>query len=124
MRLTFGLVGAIAIVLAACGGGGGPAGGGAGSGAGGPADPNTVVIGAFVFEPRLLTVPVGTTVTWRNEHNLPHRVTSGTPDKKDQKFDGELKEKGGTFTFTFTEAGLYEYFCSIHPGMTASVDVD
>jgi plastocyanin len=37
---------------------------------------------------------------------------------------GVLFDKGGTFNFTFTEAGTYPYHCSIHPGMTSTVIVE
>ena len=124
MRRIVGALAALSIIAAACGGQAGPTGGTGGGSGGGAAEANTVAIGTFVFEPRLLTVKAGTTVSWRNDHTLPHTVTSGIPGSKDGKFHGELAEKTGTFQHTFTEAGLYEYFCSIHPGMTGTVDVE
>jgi len=77
-----------------------------------------VAITNFAFIPSIVTVAVGTTVTWTNEDSVAHTVTSTT-----QRFDsGDLKTKR-QFSFTFTTAGTYAYFCTIHPFMTASVIV-
>ena len=85
----------------------------------------TVTIKVFNFQPDPLEISAGDTVTWSNGDEILHTVTSGTREKPDGTFDGQLPEKGATFDFTFDEAGTYEYFCSRHPGegMTASVVV-
>lgn len=79
----------------------------------------TVSIQDFFFDSAELTVEPGTTVQWVNEGEAPHDATStdGGP-----LASGTL-QTGETFSFTFEEAGTYEYFCSIHPDMTASVTV-
>lgn len=74
--------------------------------------------GGFAFSPTTLTVPVGSTVTWRNTTSAPHTVTSD--DGK--TFDGMLST-GGTFTFMFTKPGTYAYHCNIHPFMKAMIIV-
>jgi plastocyanin len=78
-----------------------------------------VVIENFTFNPDVLTVPVGTEVTWENKDDIPHTVTSD--DKK--TFASSLLDTGDRFTYTFTEPGTFPYFCSVHPMMTAKVVV-
>jgi plastocyanin len=64
----------------------------------------------------------GTTVTWTNKDSTTHTVTSGTRPNKDGKFDGQLPG-GASFSFTFTDAGTYQYFCQIHSSMNATITV-
>ena len=85
-------------------------------------DEMTVSIQDFFFDPSQLTVAPGTTVTWVNEGEAPHTVTS--TDGKE--LDSATLQPGDTYTFTFKDddAGeTYAYHCSIHPQMTASVKV-
>ena len=85
-------------------------------------DEMTVSIQDFFFDPDQLTVAPGTTVTWVNEGEAPHTVTS--TDGKE--LDSATLQPGDTYSFTFKEddAGeTYAYQCTIHPEMTASVDV-
>jgi plastocyanin len=77
-----------------------------------------VNIDGFTFVPAELTVPVGTTVTWTNNHAASHTVTSDTG-----VFDSDTMVQRATFTFTFTEAGEFPYHCSFHSSMTATVVV-
>ncbi len=85
-----------------------------------PQNSTTVVIKGFAFSPAVLTVPVGTTVTWVNEDNVYHTVTSDVPG-------GALQspniQQGERWTFMFMEDGTYEYHCIPHPFMTAKVVV-
>ena len=73
----------------------------------------------FTFVPARLTVKAGTTVTWRNEDDIPHTVTSAS-----QRFKSKALDTDDSFSFTFTEPGTYEYFCSLHPRMTATIVVE
>jgi LPXTG-motif cell wall-anchored protein len=85
-------------------------------------DEMTVSIQDFFFDPDQLTVAPGTTVTWVNEGEAPHTVTS--TDGKE--LDSATLQPGDAYSFTFKEddAGeTYAYQCTIHPEMTASVDV-
>ena len=75
--------------------------------------------GLFGFSPKTLTVPVGTTVTWKNTTQVAHTVTSDNG----ASFDSGIVPAGGTFTFTFTKAGSYAYHCDIHPYMKATIIV-
>ena len=83
------------------------------------AEDATAKIDNFTFVPARLTVKAGTTVTWRNEDDIPHTVTSVT-----QLFKSRALDTDDSFSFTFTESGTYEYFCSLHPRMTATVVVE
>ena len=77
-----------------------------------------VTIDNFSFNPKEITVARGTIVTWTNRDDVPHTVTS-----TQQKFRSKALDTGDQFSFTFTEAGTYPYFCSVHPMMTAKVIV-
>jgi plastocyanin len=79
-----------------------------------------VKIDNFSFGPMTLTVPAGTTVTWINRDDIPHAVVS-TDDPK--AFKSKVLDTDEKFSFTFTKAGTYPYFCSVHPKMTAKVIV-
>ena len=79
-----------------------------------------VKIDNFSFGPATLTVPVGTTVTWINRDDIPHTVVSSDDPKA---FKSKVLDTDDKFSFTFTKAGTYPYFCSIHPKMTGKVIV-
>jgi len=79
-----------------------------------------VAIDNFSFTPATLTVTVGTTVTWTNRDDIPHTVVS-TDDPK--TFKSRVLDTDEKFSFTFTKAGTFPYFCSIHPKMTGKVIV-
>ena len=80
------------------------------------------------FDPNPLQVSVGSTVTWTNNDSQPHTVTSGSNGQPDNKFNSSpnftpLLNPGQTFSFTFTQAGDYPYFCMLHPNMVGTVSV-
>ena len=78
-----------------------------------------VKIDNFTFEPRKLTIKAGTTVTWKNEDDIPHTVASATKAFKSKALDTD-----DSFSFTFATPGTYEYFCSLHPHMTGTIVVE
>jgi len=80
------------------------------------AETTEVKIDNFSFGPGTLTVPVGTTVTWTNRDDIPHTVVS-----TDGVFKSKVLDTDEKFSFTFSKAGAYPYFCSIHPKMTGKV---
>jgi len=80
--------------------------------------PNEVWIDDLAFEPFNITVSVGATVTWTNNDEVSHTVTSD-----DMSFESEVLTNGETFQFTFTEAGQYFYHCALHPEMHGVVTV-
>ena len=75
-------------------------------------------IKGFKFVPTLLTVPVGTTVTWTNGDEEAHTVTA-----TDRAYTSTGLEAKETYTHRFTTPGTYTYFCALHPHMTATVVV-
>ena len=79
-----------------------------------------VKVDNFSFSPATLTVAVGTTVTWTNQDDIPHTVVS-TDDPR--VFRSKVLDTDEKFTYTFTKAGSFAYFCSIHPKMTGTVVV-
>jgi len=83
-----------------------------------PAKSAEVKIDNFSFGPATFTVPVGSTVTWTNHDDIPHTVVS-----TDKVFKSKVLDTDEKFSFTFSKAGTYPYFCSIHPKMTGTVVV-
>jgi plastocyanin len=79
-----------------------------------------VVIDNFTFGPATVTVAAGTRVTWVNHDDVPHTVTSKA---KPRLFDSGALDTDGRFAFVFTALGTYDYFCAVHPHMTAKVIV-
>lgn len=80
-----------------------------------------VDISNFAYSPKELTVKVGTTVKWTNKDSVAHTVTksAGESDGPDSPSLGQ----GDSYEFKYTKAGTYEYFCTPHPQMTATVTV-
>jgi plastocyanin len=124
--LGVGLLGTIAIL--ACASPAGP--------------PKAMTIKDFAFNPATVDVTKGTTVTWTNADTVPHTVTTGiapptfpplpsgaspTPFPSLVSGDGRVNsgriEPTRTFSFTFNEAGTYNYFCAVHPAMLATITV-
>lgn len=92
----------------------------------------------------LLRITTGTMVTWTNSGTLPHTVTacvSSNSQFSSAVTDGSCPSggnasglsnfdsgsggvaHGSTFSFTFTVAGNYSYYCSIHPWMKGTIIV-
>jgi plastocyanin len=83
-----------------------------------PGDSNLIRIRDNSFDPPVLSVAVGRVVAWRHEGSNPHTVTSGSPTMSPgTMFDSGTLRNGDGFTFTFSEAGNYPYFCKIHGAM-------
>ena len=94
-----------------------------------------IKISYLAFMPPSITVKAGTTVTWENDEDITHTVTSGnytgvdattglrSGQKSNGLFNAALKGKGDTFSYTFTKPGIYHYYCDIHYGMNATVTV-
>jgi plastocyanin len=78
-----------------------------------------IKIDNFSFGPQTVTVTSGTHVTWVNQDDIPHTVVSD--DKT--TFKSHALDTDEKFSFTFSKPGTYNYFCSIHPKMTAKVVV-
>jgi plastocyanin len=78
----------------------------------------SITIDNFSFTPREITVAPGTTITWVNHDDVPHTVVS-----TNQKFRSKALDTDDQFSFVFTDAGTYDYFCSVHPMMTGKIIV-
>jgi plastocyanin len=95
--------------------------------------PAAVTIRTFAFRPTPLEIKAGTKVTWTNEDQIHHTVTSGTRTydaqglakdiSKTTGFDLQLDGKGSKASFTFAKPGTIAYLCTIHPGMDTEVIV-
>lgn len=83
-----------------------------------PVAGNAVSIDNFAFVPATLTVPAGSTVTWTNHDEEPHTVAAS-----DGSFHSPGMGSQGTYSHTFPTAGKFDYVCSIHPFMHATVVV-
>jgi len=86
--------------------------------AAGTANSATVNIDNFAFAPATLTVTAGTTVTWKNDDDSPHRIGD-----KNGTFKSAALDTDDTFSHTFTAPGEYAYICTIHPYMAGKIIV-
>jgi plastocyanin len=84
----------------------------------GPAE-NEVWMQNNAFDPETLNISKGTTVKWINKDDADHTVTSS-----DGFFDSKTVAGGDTFQHTFDSTGIYDYVCTIHSGMSGTVNVD
>ena len=91
---------------------------------GGSLGANEVWMQGMAFNPAAKTISVGTTITWTNKDNTTHTATSGVPGAPDGIFNSGNLNNGGTFSFKFTTAGTFKYYCIIHGAMmTATMTV-
>ena len=86
-----------------------------------PADPNSISIKGFAFNPSKLTIKKGTKVTWTNNDDARHDITptGGANDFVASK----LLSQGESYEFTFNTVGTYTYKCSPHPYMKGTIEV-
>lgn len=72
------------------------------------------------YSPRDITVVLGvnSTVTW-----VSRSISYDTVTSRNGSFASQAIAPGGTFSYTFTSPGVYEYYCLYHPWMTGSVTV-
>jgi plastocyanin len=111
---------ALTLGVAACGGddsgGGGSTSTSAAATSGGGV---TIKMQNIQFAPKDTTVKVGQKVTWTNDDSTDHNVTADSgADFKSKDFG-----KGSTFEFTADKAGTIKYQCTLHPGMTGTLNV-
>jgi plastocyanin len=77
------------------------------------------------FIPEVLTVTVGTEVTWVNGDSYAHTVTEGTGGiPVDDPIVDEDIAADGTVSLTFGEPGTYDVTCRIHPTMQMTIVVE
>jgi plastocyanin len=75
----------------------------------------------FKFDPQVITITAGTTVTWTEigptEHNTVYK------GNRPLLWESDIMHPGDKFSYTFTKPGTYDYWCTIHPEMLAKVIV-
>ena len=79
---------------------------------------NVITIDNFTFSPKELTIAVGTTVKWINHDDIPHTIV-----EKKTTFRSKALDTDDSYSFTFTSAGTFDYFCGLHPHMVGQVIV-
>lgn len=114
LRLIFGALRVLVVLIAASGQGSVWAAAAKGTSSGAE-----VKIDNFSFTPQVITVKAGTTITWTNHDDIPHTVVSD-----DQLFKSKTLDTDDKFSTTLTKPGTYSYFCSIHPRMTGKIIVE
>ena len=79
---------------------------------------NVVTMDNFTFTPPELTVAVGTTVKFINHDDIPHTVVD-----KNKAYRSKALDTDDSFSFTFANAGTFDYFCGLHPHMVGKIIV-
>ena len=85
-------------------------------------------LGDEAYSPNHVKIKAGSTVTWTNNDNIVHTVTSGIPNSQNagEAFDSGLTSlimPSKEFSHKFTELGEFSYFCRIHPTMVGTIEV-
>ena len=83
-----------------------------------PKEPNTVLLSDYKFDPPVLKVKKGTTVTWKNMDQANHTVTGDNGGPNSDYFGN-----AATYTYTFDAVGNFAYHCEPHPFMKGTVEV-
>jgi len=76
-----------------------------------------VKIENFAFTPPVLSIKAGEKVTWEHNDGAGHTIVSSG------LFQSETLNRGQEFSFTFPAAGVYDYYCGIHPSMKGKIIV-
>ena len=93
------VVAAAALVAAGCGG--------SGESSEPVATTEVQMVKSYRFEPKVIEIEAGETVTWTNEDNFTHTVqVDGQPD--------HTVEQGESFSIEFETPGTYHYVCTLH----------
>jgi len=79
-----------------------------------------ITINDKVYRPRVVVIPIGSTVRFPNTDPFDHNVFSVT---EPNQFDLGLYGRGAAKTHTFTHPGLVRVYCNVHPRMVAYVVV-
>ena len=76
------------------------------------------------YIPSKITIKPGETVYWKNQDAAFHSVTSGFYGDPDGLFDSELLDPEDIFSYKFTDEGIYDYYCTLHPWMKGIILVE
>jgi plastocyanin len=98
-RLLLPAAAAAALLAAGCGG--------SGESSEPVATTEVQMVKSYRFDPKVIEIRAGDTVTWTNEDNFTHTV------EVDGQEDHEV-EQGESFSITFEEPGTYHYVCTLH----------
>ena len=81
--------------------------------------------GSKCLNPSQSKIKVGGTVTWKNQDDRPHTITSGTIQSgPDGKFNSDVIKPGESFKKKFDQAGEYKYFDIIHGWIQGKISVN
>ena len=78
-----------------------------------------VEIANLAYNPAQITIPVGGTVTWKNDDTVPHTVTA----RDRTVLQSGTINPGDSFSKTFDTPGTIEYFCEFHANMSGTIVV-
>ena len=70
------------------------------------------------FDPRVMQIIAGTTITWVNNDEIAHSVTAD-----DESFDSWNIQPGASFSKVITQVGTLNYHCKYHPEMVGQLNV-
>ena len=76
------------------------------------------------YIPSYYVAKTGETVYWINQDSAFHSVTSGQQENPDGLFDSGHIDPDEKFSYTFTEPGVYSYYCTLHPWMNGMIKVE
>ena len=76
------------------------------------------------YIPSYHVAKTGETVYWENQDSAFHSVTSGQQENPDGLFDSGHIDPDEKFSYTFTEPGIYSYYCTLHPWMNGMIKVE
>jgi len=77
-----------------------------------------IAIENYAFVPKVVSIPKGTTIVWKNQDQSPHNIQSTT-----KQFRSPPLDTNETYSHTFTDAGSFAYFCVLHPHMIGTIEV-
>jgi plastocyanin len=72
----------------------------------------------FAFVPQTVTIHAGQSVQWVNDDNVSHSATAD-----DRSWNSGELDQGQSWTYTFSAAGTYKYYCDDHEFMKGTVVV-
>ena len=78
---------------------------------------HTVVIEGMQFHPASLTVRSGDLIVWRNQDLVPHTATAAGV------FDSKAIGAQAAWSYIARKRGTFQYVCSFHPTMKATLVV-
>jgi plastocyanin len=122
MRWITTVAACVALVLAGCGGGNSDknkSSGGSTSTQAASGNTVTIAMKNIQFSPKDVTVKVGQTVKWVNQDTVDHDVKANSG----ATFKSDLFGNGSSYEWKADKAGTVQYVCTVHPGMTGTLNV-